>query len=73
MLRAQGQTEAEATTVARAFSTHSMRRGAATSMAKAGANGLEIAGITRHASMAMVKRYCDLGGQNYAAMKRLGV
>jgi integrase len=72
-LVAQGQSREAAVLSAQSYSTHSLRRGAATAMARNGATPLEIAGITRHKSLAMVQRYCDAGGQKYAPMRKLGL
>ncbi len=72
-LVAGGQSREAAEIAAGTCSTHSLRRGAATAMARNGATPLEIAGITRHKSLAMVQRYCDAGGQKFAPKKKLGL
>lgn len=57
----RGMGETDAKTEAAKYSTHSARRGAATSLAEAGVDALGIADVTRHKSIQMVSEYVKKG------------
>jgi len=68
-------TAAEAAIAARGYSTHSLRRGALTSMAKGGATLAELIDLGRHSqkSSSIVLGYIEPGHAGAKAMRKLGL
>jgi hypothetical protein len=68
-------TAAEAAIAARGYSTHSLRRGALTSMGKAGATLAELIDVGRHSqkSSSIVLGYIEPGHVGARAMRKLGL
>ena len=58
----RGASEPEAVEMAKRYGTHSMRKGVATSMARAGDSVHAIMQVTRHKSLTEVQKYVVLGG-----------
>ena len=75
MLRARGMLASEAKIEARKYSTHSLRRGALTSMGKGGATLAELIGLCRHSqkSSSIVLGYIEPGHAGAKAMRKLGL
>jgi hypothetical protein len=68
-------TAAEAAIAARGYSTHSLRRGALTSMGKGGATLAELIDLGRHSqkSSSIVIGYIEPGHAGAKAMRKLGL
>ena len=62
VLMTRGASHAEAVEMAKRYGTHSMRKGVATSMARAGESVHAIMQVTRHKSLSEVQKYVVLGG-----------
>jgi hypothetical protein len=75
MLRARGMLATEAAIEARKYSTHSLRRGALTSMGKGGATLAELIDLGRHSqrSSSIVLGYIEPGHAGAKAMRKLGL
>src|SRR5262249_4286417 len=75
MLRARGMLASEAAIEAQKYSTHSLRRGALTSMGKGGATLAELIDLGRHSqkSSSIVLGYIEPGHAGAKAMRKLGI
>ena len=75
MLRARGMLASEAKIEAQKYSTHSLRRGALTSMGKGGATLAELINLGRHSqkSSSIVLGYIEPGHAGAKAMRKLGL
>ena len=62
VLMTRGASLSEAVEMAKRYGTHSMRKGVATSMARAGESVHAIMQVTRHKSLSEVQKYVVLGG-----------
>jgi hypothetical protein len=75
MLRARGMLASEAKIEAQKYSTHSLRRGALTSMGQGGASLAELIDLGRHSqkSSSVVLGYIEPGHAGAKAMRKLGL